>query len=129
MNEYKLIISNFLDKSSPAMLFELTPFHINEELQNIGYIHHRMLFFRDSSNVSQEVWDTLLYQVVNENFEQKQKDSYEAYMNGEHGTKQSIHERYLLQTMAKRLGYIYLFLYQSVDLSEKTYGRSVDDHP
>mmetsp|Transcript_40399 Transcript_40399/g.61240 ORF Transcript_40399/g.61240 Transcript_40399/m.61240 type:complete len:107 (+) Transcript_40399:665-985(+) len=101
MNEYKLIISNFLDESSPATLFELTPFHINKELQNIGYAHHRMLFFRDSSDVSQEVRDILLYQVVNENFEQKRKDSYEAHMNGEHGTKQSIHGQCRSQTMAK----------------------------
>eukprot|EP00957_Ditylum_brightwellii_P157795 12010149-Ditylum_brightwellii.AAC.1 len=129
MNEYKLIISNFLDKLSPATLFELTPFHINEELQNIGYAHHIILFFRDSSDASQEVWDILLYQVVNENFEQNQKDSYEAHMNGEHGMKQSIYEQYLSQKMANCLDHIDLFLYQHVDLSEKTYGKSVDDHP
>eukprot|EP00957_Ditylum_brightwellii_P129470 9875934-Ditylum_brightwellii.AAC.1 len=77
--------------------FKLTPFHINE----YWLCSSQNAIFQEQSDVSQKVRDILLYQVVNENFEQKQKDFYEAQMNGEHGMKQSIHEQYLLQTMAK----------------------------
>uniref|UniRef100_A0A7S1YVE7 SET domain-containing protein n=1 Tax=Ditylum brightwellii TaxID=49249 RepID=A0A7S1YVE7_9STRA len=119
----------FLDESSPATFCKLIPSHISEEMQNIGYAHNRMLFFKDSGDVSQEVWDVLLYQVLGENDEWKQKEFYEAHMNGDYDTKESIHEQYRSQTMAKLLDHIDSFLYQLEKLSEKTYGRSVDDHP
>ena len=118
----------FLDETSPACFCKMIPSHINEEMRDIGYAENRMLFYRDTGDASQEVWDVLLYQILNDD-RPKQMKFYEAHMAGDFDTKQALHQQYYSQTSAKLLEHIDGFLQQLDELSNKAYGRDIEDHP
>ena len=117
----------FVDESSPASFCKIIPTHVNDEMRDLGYAHNRMLFFK-TGDVAQEVWDILLYQVLNEN-DSKQREFYQAHMNGDYETKQSIHEQYYQETAAILLEHIDGFLHKLDELSAKAHERDMNDHP
>lgn len=50
----------FLDESSPATFCKIFPPHVNAEMETLGYAQNRMLFYKDTGDVSKEVssgWD------------------------------------------------------------------------
>jgi hypothetical protein len=119
----------FLDETSPATFCKLIPSHINEEMQNLGYAHGRMLFYKDTGDVSPEVWDILLYQVLGEKDEVKRQQFYAAHVNGDYETKQLIHEQYYPETSTKLWEHVDTFLNELIELSGKAYGRDFKTHP
>ena len=54
----------FLDEESPATFCKIMIPHENDQLKNIGYANNRMLFYKDTGDTSEEVWDVLLYQIL-----------------------------------------------------------------
>ena len=75
----------------------------------MGYDHSKMLFYKDTGGVSPEVWDVLLYQLLESNPDLQQA-FYQAHMNGDHETKQSYHQQYYPQTSAALINHIDTFL-------------------
>jgi hypothetical protein len=122
----------FLDESSPATFCKILPSHISQEMKNLGYSHSRMLFYKETGEVSEEVWDILLYTALGETDPTIQQQFYQAHMNGDSATKQYIHEQYYPLTAAKLADHIDTFL-DSLDGLERKgdYGARVaaDDHP
>ena len=89
-----------------------------------------MLFYKETGEISQEVWDVLLYQFLSANDEfSKRQLFYEAHVNGDFETKQIIHEEYLPETWAALNEHVDKFLEQLDKLSDKALGRDVNDHP
>eukprot|EP00571_Detonula_confervacea_P002991 CAMPEP_0172313586 /NCGR_PEP_ID=MMETSP1058-20130122/20535_1 /TAXON_ID=83371 /ORGANISM="Detonula confervacea, Strain CCMP 353" /LENGTH=444 /DNA_ID=CAMNT_0013027263 /DNA_START=86 /DNA_END=1420 /DNA_ORIENTATION=+ len=122
----------FLDESSPATFCKILPSHISQEMKNLGYAHNRMLFYKDTGDVSEEVWDILLYMALGETDQATQQQFYQAHMDGDYATKQSIHEQYYPLTATKLLDHIDTFLDELDGLERKgEYGGKVaaDDHP
>lgn len=122
----------FLEENTPATNCKLIPKHINNEMRDLGYTPERMLFY-NNGEVSQEVWDILLYQILTEidgdkNMERR-NEFYRAHMNGDYGTKQEFHPQYYPQTSAKLLDHIDTFLQQLDALSGKMTGRNIKDYP
>lgn len=118
----------FLDKSSPATFCKIMISRPSQELINLGYDHSRMLFYKDTGDVSPEVFDVLLYQSL-ESDPETQKAFYEAHMNGDEETKQAIHEYYYDQTAAALQEHIQTFLR---DLEKTIYigsNSDVNEHP
>lgn len=118
----------FLDESSPATFCKIMITKPSQELVNLGYDHSRMLFFKDTGDVSQEVWDVLLYQSLETDLE-TQHTFYQAHMNGDEETKQGIHQYYYGQTATALNNHIETFLQ---DLEKTTrLGANMDmrDHP
>lgn len=125
----------FLDESSPATFCtpKIIRSRLNQEMGNLGYENYdRMLFYKDTGDLSEEVWDILLCIGLGEHDKGKQQEFYNAHMNGDYETKQSIHEQYYPQTAAKLLEYIDSVL-QELDLrsGKAKYGGKVagNDHP
>lgn len=54
----------FLDESCPATFCKIMITRPTRELVNMGYDHSKMLFYKETGDVSQEVWDVLLYQIL-----------------------------------------------------------------
>jgi hypothetical protein len=122
----------FLDQSSPATFCKILPSHISQEMKNLGYAHDRMLFYKDTGEVSEEVWDILLYTALGETDPAIQQQFYQAHMNGDYATKQYIHEQYYPLSAAKLADHIDIFLDDLDGLERKgEYGAKVaaDDHP
>jgi len=124
----------FLDESSPATFCtpKVIRTRLNEGMGNLGYDYSSMLFYKDTGDVSEEVWDTLLYMALGEDDEGKQQEFYQAHMYGDYQTKQSLREQYYPQAAAKLLEYVDNVL-QELDLrsGKAEYGGQVvgNDHP
>jgi hypothetical protein len=122
----------FLDKSSPATFCKILPSHISEEMKNLGYAHNRMLFYKDTGDLSEEVWDILLYTVLGQTDPVIQQQFYQAHMNEDYSTKQYIHEQYFHLTVAELIDHIDTFLDDLEKLERKgEYGAnaSANEHP
>ena len=52
----------FLDESSPATFCKLMD--VQQEMQDMGVDFSRMLFYKDTGDISEEVWDVLLYHIL-----------------------------------------------------------------
>jgi len=121
----------FLDESSPATFCKIIPPYISDEMKNLGYAENRMLFY-NTGDVSEEVWDILLYMALGENDPEIQQQFYQAHMTGDYATKQYIHEQYYPLTAKKLANHINTFLAELAALEKKVdYGGKVaaDDHP
>ena len=116
----------FLEETSPATFCKLMIDNPSVELVNLGYDPARMLFYKDTGDVSEEVWDVLLYQTLASSNPQDQQAFYEAHMNGDYNTKQSMHEHYYPQTHAALLQHIDGFLGELEALNTKISSKNVD---
>eukprot|EP00531_Pseudo-nitzschia_arenysensis_P007227 CAMPEP_0116114766 /NCGR_PEP_ID=MMETSP0329-20121206/150_1 /TAXON_ID=697910 /ORGANISM="Pseudo-nitzschia arenysensis, Strain B593" /LENGTH=448 /DNA_ID=CAMNT_0003608157 /DNA_START=38 /DNA_END=1380 /DNA_ORIENTATION=+ len=119
----------FLDESSPATFCKYVPPHVNNELKDMGYAHNRMLFFKDTGDASEEVWDVLLHQILSSTNIAKKRALYKAHMDNDYETKQALHEQFYQDTSMKLLEHIDDFIQQLDELSAKSVGRDVNDHP
>jgi hypothetical protein len=119
----------FLDESSPATFCKIMIQRPSQELKNLGYDHSRMLFYKDTGDVSQEVWDVLLYQLLEQSDPSVQQQFYRAHMNGDDMTKQTIHQHYFPQTSIMLRNHVDTFLRDLNNLSRKGDGRDMAEHP
>lgn len=118
----------FLDETSPATFCKIMIPTPSRELVDIGYAPERMLFYKDTGDVSPEVWDVLLYQLLESNPDEQQA-FYQAHMNDDFETKDAIHSQYYEQTSAALINHIDTFLQSLDELSEKAAGRDLNVHP
>lgn len=118
----------FLDKSSPATFCKIMVKRPDDKLVNMGYDHSKMLFYKDTGDVSEEVWDVLLYMNL-ANDPGQQQAFYDAHMNGDYDTKQQYHSHYFSETLASLQNHVNNFLSSLDELEAKTEGRSISEHP
>ena len=119
----------FLDKSSPATFCKIMINNPSQELKDMGYDHSRMLFYHDSGEVAEEVWDVLLYRYLKENDKDTMQALYDAHMNGDVETKQAIHAQYFEYTLNALQKHVDEFLLELDVLQQKGVGKSVEEHP
>jgi SET domain len=118
----------FIDKTSPSTFCKIMVESPPQPLVDMGYDHSRLLFYKDSGEVSPEVWDVLLYQIV-DSIPETQLALYQAHVNGDYQTKQLIHQQYFQETSTALLQHIDGFLQQLENLSQKAKGKNLVDHP
>jgi len=118
----------FLDDTTPATFCKLIPPHINKDMEELGYSQNRMLFYR-TGDVSDEVWDILLYQHLSSTKIGDKRMLMTSHREGDYQTKQMLHEKYYGETSRLLLEHIEEFLAQLDKLSGKVEGRSVEEHP
>lgn len=119
----------FLDESSPATFCKIIIPHKNSALEDMGYAHNRMLFYKDTGDVSEEVFDVLLYQILGETNIATRRDFYNAHLNDDYETKQWLHDQYWPETSAKLQNHIDTFLDELDKLSAKADGKDINEHP
>ena len=121
----------FLDESSPATFCKIMIDKPSKEIIDLGYDPSRMLFFKDTGAISQEVWDVVLYDKVlsKEGGSDVREQFYRAHMTGDEVTKQAIHEHYYSQTIKALNEHVEGFLIQLEELSSKGMGQDVAEHP
>jgi len=119
----------FLDETSPATFCKMMNIRSTPELVNLGFDFDRMLFYKDSGQISEEVWDVVLYDKVLATNPDVRQQFYEAHMNGNAETKEAIHQQFFLQTATEIKTHVDTFLNQLDELSNKAAGKSVEEHP
>lgn len=119
----------FLDETSPASFCKIMIDNPTQQLVNMGYDPSRMLFYKDTGDVSQEVYDVLLYQILDREDRQTQYALYEAHLNGDEETKMAIHQHYADKTLTALSKHVNTFLTQLNELSAKGVGKDVNEHP
>mmetsp|Transcript_8487 Transcript_8487/g.11188 ORF Transcript_8487/g.11188 Transcript_8487/m.11188 type:complete len:471 (+) Transcript_8487:213-1625(+) len=119
----------FLDETSPAT-FSKIMLNPTAQLLDLGYDYSRMLFYKDTGDISEEVWDVMLYQTLGASKEiEAQQAFYEAHMSGDAENKQSIHQHYFLQTAIALQTHVDTFVTRLDELSEKGVGKDLIEHP
>lgn len=120
----------FLDDTTPATFCKLIPEHINKDMEELGYAENRMLFYKNGE-VSDEVWDILLYQHLSSTNISDKRKLMEAHRTEDYQTKQILHEKYYQDTSYRLMCHIDEFIAQLDKLSNKAVDRQrdLDDHP
>lgn len=119
----------FLDESSPATFCKIMIKNPSSQLKDLGYDPSRMLFFKDNGAVSEEVYDVLLFQNLSESDRDSAQAFYQAHMSGDVDTKQAIHQHFYPQTLESLQNHVDGFLKQLDELTAKTKGKDVKEHP
>ena len=121
----------FLDHSAPATFCKYIVENPSPELVQMGYDTSTMLFYKESGDVAECVWDVLLYQILGEQQQQvgEQQALYQAHMVGDTATKQALHGQYWTWTLAALLTHVDDFLQQLDELSGRAEGRDLTVHP
>ena len=119
----------FVDETAPATFCKIMIPHVNDKLVDMGYVPNRMLFYKDTGEVSGEVWDVLLYQLLSANNASYRRQLYNAHVNGDMETKQNIHEHFYPETAGKLQDHIDTFLSQLDKLTAKGVGKELSEHP
>eukprot|EP01082_Thalassiosira_pseudonana_P015028 g13245.t1 g13245 contig8:244401-246138(-) len=114
----------FFDENSPATNCKLLPEKINQDMLDLGYSETSMLFY-NTGEVSEEVWDILLYMhlssLQDEGYTDKEalKEAHmdkrsliDAHKAGDYETKQMLHQKYYQYTSARLLEHIDGFVEQ-----------------
>jgi len=118
----------FLDETSPATFCKIMNIKPTKELLDIGLDFSRMLFYKDSGEISEEVWDVLLYNNLESN-KAEQQLFYQAHMSGDAETKQALHQKHSLETVTALKKHVDTFLVQLDELSAKGVGKDINQHP
>jgi len=118
----------FLDESSEASFCKIMISQPSKQLVDMGYAQNRMLFYKNTGEISQEVWDVLLYQILTSD-PNVQDQFYQAHMNGDYQTKQAIHDHYFAQTSVALNNHVNTFLKDLDNLQKKGVGKDVNEHP
>ena len=118
----------FLDDTSPATFCKIMNINPTPQLVDIGFGFDKMLFYHETGEVSQEVWDVLLYQNLASNRDVQQA-FYNAHMSGDQNTKQAIHQQYFYETSSTLKKHVDDFLKSLDDLSAKYVGKDTSQHP
>lgn len=100
----------------------------NQELLDLGFDFSRMVFYKDTGDISEEVWDVMLYNILASNID-VQKQFYNAHMTGDLDTKRAIHQHYFLETSTALKKHVDTFLEQLDELSAKGVGKDLNEHP
>lgn len=118
----------FVDETCPSTFCKMTTITPSTELRAIGLSFSRMLFYKDTGEVSEEVFDILLYQILSENW-QVQKEFYNACINGDTATKSAYHQQYQGETYGKLKKHVDSFLKELDELNEKAATKDLAKHP
>ena len=119
----------FLDESAPATFCKIMNIKPSSELRDLGLEFSRMLFYKDTGDVSTEVWDVLLYDILSSNNKNVQRAFYEAHMRGDGATKNAIHQQYFYQTSSALKKHVDEFLQEVEVLSQNARAKDPKEHP
>ncbi|OEU20387.1 ribulose-1,5-bisphosphate carboxylase-like protein [Fragilariopsis cylindrus CCMP1102] len=116
----------FLDDSSPATFCKVM--HLRNEMQELGYDFSNLLFFKDTGDMSSEVYDVVLYGILAQDENLKQ-GFYQACMNGDQDTKQQYLEQYYPNIIDALRTHVDGTLIELDQLSQKANSYDPSTHP
>ena len=120
----------FIDTSCIASYCKMMNIIPSTELRNIGLSYSRMLFYSTTGDISEEVYDVLLYQQLSETSNwQAQREFYNACITNDTQLKSEYHAMYISQTLTKLKHHVDTFLQDLDDLYDKARTKDATKHP
>lgn len=117
----------FIDETCPSTFCKMMDIIPSTELREIGMSFSRMIFYK-TGEVSQEVYDVLLHQILSNN-RPAQEEFFNACVNGDESTKSAYHQQYMGETIKKLKNHVDKFLKDLDDLEKKAASKDLEKHP
>eukprot|EP00977_Amphora_coffeiformis_P012375 scaffold3058_cov177-Amphora_coffeaeformis.AAC.12 len=97
-NPYRfLTIFGFCDTGMPEIFSQITLKNPSKQHQAMGYDLDKMVFRTKDGDISQPVWDVLLFSILEQKPELQQR-FYKSHVNGDEKSKDEIHKMFHLET-------------------------------
>jgi hypothetical protein len=107
----------FLDESPPATFCKIMVLRPSQEIINVGYDTSRMLFYTEDGAIAEEVFDVVLYSLLEEYPEVRQV-FYDAHMKGDRDTKGRVHGQFFLEVCTSLKNHVDVTLDALAQLSD-----------
>lgn len=117
----------FLDESSSATFCKVM--HLMDEMQQLGYDFSNLLFFKETGEISAEVYDVVLYSILLKNDPGSAQGFFQAVTSGDEATKSQFHEQYFQYTIEELRKHVDSTLADLDRLSNIARSYDVRTHP
>jgi SET domain len=117
----------FLDQSPPATFCKIMTARPTKELVNLGYDFSRMVFYVEDGAIAEEVWDVILYSLLESRPEERSK-FYNAHMTQDRQTKVMMQSQYLYETISALLRHVERTLAELAELADKMQAEGPNGH-
>jgi len=117
----------FLDQSPPATFCKIMTARPSKELVNLGYDFSRMVFYVEDGAIAEEVWDVILYSLLENRPEERQR-FYHAHMTQDRQTKVMMQSQYLSETINALLLHVDKTLSELAELEYKMQAEGPNGH-
>jgi hypothetical protein len=117
----------FLDESSPATFCKVM--HMKDEMEELGYSFSDLLFYKDTGDMTPQVYDVALYYVLKKSDPSLANGFYQAMMSGDEATKSQYHEQYWQYTKEELQKHVDGTLMDLDKWSAKANGYDLNTHP
>lgn len=118
----------FLDESSPGTFCKLIK--QRKEMEALGYTYANLLFYRDTGDISPEVYDVMLYHLLLKNdMEGENGGFYQACVSGDEAAKAQYHEQYWSYTKKELQNHVDRMLEDLEKWSAKANSYELNTHP
>lgn len=117
----------FLDESSPATFCKMV--HLEKEMEELGYEKSNLLFYKETGEISIEVYDVQLYSILKKNDPGMAQQFYQAVRNGDDETKNQFHQHYFEYTKESLQKHVDSFLGDLEKLCNKAKSYDPLKHP
>ncbi|KAL3909432.1 MAG: hypothetical protein SGILL_008092, partial [Bacillariaceae sp.] len=121
----------FLNDEAPATFCKILAANPSKELIEIGYDTDKMLFFKDTGAITEEVWDVMLYSRLERKreLESDRAAFHQAHMSGDQATKVAIHNKHMPSTSRALQRHVNGILAEIADLNVKMNSFDFSSHP
>jgi len=110
----------FFDVSSPAAYCKLMAGKtLTPELVSLGFVYDRMVFYHENGAIAEEVWDVMLYTILEQIDTNQQQQFLNAHLQGDQQTKANMHNHYRPQTCDALLQHVDEMLNELANCSNK----------
>ena len=117
----------FLDESAPATFCKMMDTKV--EMEELGYTYSDLLFYKDTGEISPEVYDTVLYSILKMNDPDQANAFYQAVMGGDEDTKAQYHGSYWEYTKDELCKHVDGTLKDLSKWSAKAQSYDLNTHP
>jgi len=100
-----------------------------DEMQALGYDFSNLLFYKDSGDISPEVYDVVLYSLLGNADPNLQQSFYQAVVSGDEATKNQYHQQYFQYTLDELKNHVNKTLRELDNLSNKARSYDPRTHP
>jgi len=122
----------FLNEDQSAFFSKILFTNPSKELIDIGYGNpERMIYYTQDGSISQEVWDVFLYSRLEKKseYENYKIGFYNACVNNDLETKESIHDMFRADTTKALLRHVNFILIEVHDLTVRMHVYDASKHP
>jgi len=103
--------------------------HLYPQIQELGYELKDVLFQTDTGEISPQVWDVFLYDILQKNDPNAAQQFYMACQNNDEGTKEQYKGEYLPYTVEALKQHVYSILSDAENLTMKAQSYDINLHP